>query len=97
MNTSKIFESNWRESLLQNGPYLAYLSLGAAPSESASDGVDWLYFLVVTDRDHQEISSREFCDLESALAALNKQYGHWELSSRSEQKSGDGCSTCQAH
>ncbi len=97
MSTVKIYESNWRESLFQNGPYLAYLSLGAAPSDSAPDGVEWLYFLIVADKDHQEISSREFKDLEKALGALNKQYGHWELASRSENKSGDGCSTCQAH
>jgi len=96
MNQAQVFEGNWREALYQNGPYLAYVSLGAAPA-SNEEGVEWLYFLLVTDRDHQEMSSREFKELEAALAALNKQYGHWEFNSRSEQKNGDGCSTCQAH
>lgn len=96
MTKNEIFEGNWREGVYQNGPYLAYVSLGAAPSDTP-EGMEWLYFLLVTDRDHQEISSREFKDLAQALTALNKQYGHWELSSRSENKEGDGCSTCQAH
>lgn len=96
MKEVQVFAGNWREVHYQNGPYLAYISMGAAPCES-EEGFKWLYFLLVTDLEHQEVSSREFETLEAALNALNKQYGNWGLTSRSEQKNGDGCSTCQAH
>lgn len=94
-----ITEQNWTSSHFYSHPLRAFVSLGAAPKETAmgTTEVEFQYLVTMTDTDYNELYQSIHNNLEDALANLNQKYGHWELKDAGAKAAGDGCSSCAAH
>jgi hypothetical protein len=94
-----ITAENWTSSHYYSEPLRAFVSLGAAPIESAEGvaDVEFQYLVTMTDKDYAELYQSSHKTLEEALQVLNEKYGHWELQDAGQKNHGDGCSSCAAH
>ena len=95
MKTLKLHQANWTSHHLASKQIKAFIGLGANPSEISEPEI--LYIVTLTNHDNEELLTKDFSDLDSALDHLNSSYGHWDLSETLEASEGDGCSTCSAH
>ncbi len=56
-----------------------------------------LYYVSILDAENQEVSQKEFTDLEMALENLNHGHQGWDFIDETLKISGSGCSSCVAH
>ena len=94
-----ITSENWTSSHYYSEPLRAFVSLGAAPVETAEGlmDVEFQYLVTMTDKDYAELFQSAHTTLEEALQVLNEKYGHWDLQDAGQKNHGDGCSSCAAH
>lgn len=84
---------NWTYTRFENGPYRAFISIGADFESLNSD--QFLYYVTVMDGEETEIVQKTFDSLSQACLFANGNYGDWtwiDLTAKT-----DGCSTCIAH
>lgn len=86
---------NWSFSHYSSGELKAYITFGGEPTDENTEGYKDIYYLLLCDQDHVEISSLRFETLGLACDEINDRYGHWELVDGTANKG--GCGSCSAH
>jgi hypothetical protein len=87
---------NWGHSHYKSTDLKALITFGA--ELDAAGQPRELYYVTLTDHDHQEVFQRTFTALSTAIDEINQAYGHWEFVDALEGSStGGGCSSCSAH
>lgn len=93
---SKITTLNWNTTHYYSDNLIAFISLGASPSENDSDIVIQ-YHVTLSNKDYEDIYQSTHADLEAAILALNQKYGDWPIKGLEQNSSESGCSSCAAH
>ena len=94
MKEMEINAENWKLARFSEGETLAFISLGAAPASNGE--IEYIYSLIVSNNDYQELSEQCFDTLDHALDAINNRFSHWKLTFLGEKAEG-GCGDCAAH
>ena len=96
MNTDTLITAqNWTFTGFQSSDLLAFIHLGATPSDSGEAKL--IYLVTVLKELEQEVFQLEFDSLDGAVDAINSRYSHWDFTDRGERTDGGGCGTCAAH
>lgn len=90
----KITAQNWTYTGFKSSDLLAFIHLGAKPTETGSQ---LLYLITVLKSLELEVFQLEYSKLEDAIDAINKKYHHWDFLDRGEMSTGGGCGSCAAH
>lgn len=94
---SKITSLNWNTAHYYSDNLIAFISLGAFPSEADSDIVIQ-YHVTLSNKDYEDIYQSSHLDLETAILTLNQRYGDWQIKNLEQDSSeSSGCSSCAAH
>lgn len=91
----RITQENWTSCFYKSLQLKAFISLGADIPQAEGQDPPLLYFVTLTNHDHEELFQREFNHLSKALEDINHRYGHWEFIDA--ENKGEGCSSCEAH
>ncbi|MBD64415.1 MAG: hypothetical protein CME62_04365 [Halobacteriovoraceae bacterium] len=91
-----ITEENWNYTFYENLNFKVFISLTAYQDEQ--NQIETGYIVNITDEFDNEVLQKNFVALPNACRYINDKYASvWNFTSRLQQTSGSGCSTCVAH
>lgn len=96
---SKITSLNWNTAYYFSDNLIAFISLGAAPTDYEQE-VIVQYYVTLSSKDYEDLYQSSHKDIEDAVTTLNQRYGDWQFKSlqQGDQDASDsGCSSCAAH
>lgn len=102
MEMKKLIDSeNWTFSGFKSSNLLAFIHLGAEPSEDLEGeeeaAVRMLYLVTVMKDLEEEMFQMEYESLAEAIDSINSRYQHWDFVDRTTRLDDGGCGSCEAH